>query len=34
MIEKANVQVRVFGDTAMVTFIKEYRQVPDSTKRI
>jgi len=32
MIEKTNVRVRVFGDTAGVTFIKEYRQVPDSTK--
>jgi ketosteroid isomerase-like protein len=32
MIEKTNVQVRVFGDTAVVTYIKEYRQVPDSTK--
>src|SRR5580765_2216515 len=32
MIEKTNVRVRVFGDTAGVTFIKEYRQVPDSKK--
>jgi hypothetical protein len=30
-IEK-NVQVRVFGDTAVVTYIKEYRQKPDTTK--
>lgn len=32
MIVKTNEQVRVFGDTAVVTFIKEYRQVPDGTK--
>jgi len=31
-IEKKNVQVRVFGDTAVVTYIKEYRQEPDTTK--
>jgi ketosteroid isomerase-like protein len=31
-IEKKNVQVRVFGDTAVVTYIKEYRQNPDTTK--
>ncbi len=32
MIDKTNVQVCVFGDTAVVTFIKEYRQVSDGTK--
>ena len=31
-IEKKNVQVRVFADTAVVTYIKEYRQNPDTTK--
>jgi hypothetical protein len=24
--------VRVFGDTAVVTYIKEYRQTPDTSK--
>jgi ketosteroid isomerase-like protein len=32
MIEEANVQVHVFGDTAVVTFIKKYRRVQDRTK--
>ena len=31
-IEKKKVQVHVFGDTAVVTLIKEYRQTPDTTK--
>ena len=31
-IEKKNVLVRVFGDTAVVTYIKEYRQTADTTK--
>jgi ketosteroid isomerase-like protein len=31
-IEKRNLVVRVFGDTAVVTYIKEYRQTPDTTK--
>jgi hypothetical protein len=31
-IEKKNVQVRVFGDTAVVTYIKKYRQTPDTSK--
>jgi ketosteroid isomerase-like protein len=31
-IEKKHVQVHVFGDTAVVTLIKEYRQTPDATK--
>ena len=31
-IEKKQVQVHVFGDTAVVTLIKEYRQTPDTTK--
>ena len=25
-------QVYLFGDTAVVTYIKEYRQTPDTTK--
>jgi len=25
-------QVYIFGDTAVVTYIKEYRQTPDTTK--
>jgi ketosteroid isomerase-like protein len=31
-IEKKDVQVRVFGNTAVVTYIKEYRQTPDTSK--
>jgi hypothetical protein len=31
-IEKKNMQVYLFGDTAVVTYIKEYRQTPDTTK--
>ena len=31
-VEKRNLQVRVFGDTAVVTYIKEYRQTPDPSK--
>jgi|SRR5215471_2385437 len=31
-IEKRNLVVHVFGDTAVVTYIKEYRQIPDTTK--
>jgi ketosteroid isomerase-like protein len=31
-IEKKNMQVHVFGDTAVVTYVKEYRQTPDNTK--
>jgi ketosteroid isomerase-like protein len=31
-IEKKNMQVYIFGDTAVVTYIKEYRQTPDTTK--
>jgi ketosteroid isomerase-like protein len=31
-IEKKQVQVHVFGDTAVVTLVKEYRQTPDTTK--
>jgi hypothetical protein len=31
-IEKKDLQVRVFGDTAVVTYIKEYRQTPDTSK--
>lgn len=31
-IEKKNVLVHVFGDTAVVTYIKEYRQTPDTSK--
>jgi len=31
-IEKKNIRVDLFGDTAVVTYIKEYRQTPDSTK--
>jgi len=31
-IEKKQVQIHVFGDTAVVTLIKEYRQTPDTTK--
>ena len=30
-IEKKHVQVRVFGDTAVVTYIKKYRQTPDTS---
>ncbi len=29
-IEKKSMRVDLFGDTAVVTYIKEYRQVPDS----
>ena len=31
-IEKKNMQVYLFADTAVVTYIKEYRQTPDTTK--
>ena len=31
-IEKKNVLVRVFGDMAVVTYVKEYRQTPDTSK--
>jgi len=31
-IENKNMQVHVFGDTAVVTYVKEYRQTPDTTK--
>jgi hypothetical protein len=31
-IEKKNIRVDLFGDTAVVTYIKEYRQTPDTTK--
>lgn len=31
-IEKNSMQVYLFGDTAVVTYIKEYRQTPDTTK--
>ena len=31
-IEKRNMVVHVFGDTAVVTYIKEYHQTPDATK--
>jgi hypothetical protein len=31
-IEKKHLQVRVFGDTAVVTYIKKYRQTPDTSK--
>lgn len=31
-IEKKNMKVHLFGDTAVVTYIKEYRQTPDTTK--
>ena len=31
-IEKQNIQVHIFGDTAVVTYVKEYRQTPDTTK--
>jgi ketosteroid isomerase-like protein len=31
-IEKKDMQVYLFGDTAVVTYIKEYRQTPDTTK--
>ena len=31
-IEKKNLEVRVFGDTAVVTYVKEYRQTPDTSK--
>ena len=31
-IGKQNIQVHIFGDTAVVTYVKEYRQVPDTTK--
>ncbi len=30
-IEKKNMKVHLFGDTAVVTYIKEYRQTPDTT---
>jgi hypothetical protein len=31
-VEKKNMVVYLFGDTAVVTYIKEYRQTPDTTK--
>jgi hypothetical protein len=31
-IEKKNMAVYLFGDTAVVTYIKEYRQTTDATK--
>jgi ketosteroid isomerase-like protein len=31
-LEKKNMKVHLFGDTAVVTYIKEYRQAPDTTK--
>ena len=31
-IEKKHIRVDLFGDTAVVTYIKEYRQTPDTTK--
>jgi hypothetical protein len=31
-VEKKNVVVYLFGDTAVVTYMKEYRQTPDTTK--
>ena len=31
-IEKKNMEVYLFGDTAVVTYVKEYRQIPDTTK--
>lgn len=31
-IEKKNMQIYLFADTAVVTYIKEYRQTPDTTK--
>jgi hypothetical protein len=31
-IEKKNMQAHVFGDAAVVTYVKEYRQTRDTTK--
>jgi hypothetical protein len=31
-IEKQNMRVHLFGDTAVVTYVKEYRQTLDSSK--
>jgi hypothetical protein len=31
-IEKKNMMIHLFGDTAVVTYIKEYRQTLDTTK--
>jgi ketosteroid isomerase-like protein len=31
-IEKQNMQIHLFGDTAVVTYVKEYRQTPDTSK--
>ncbi|HLZ13255.1 MAG TPA: nuclear transport factor 2 family protein [Candidatus Acidoferrum sp.] len=31
-IEKQNIQIHLFGDTAVVTYVKEYRQTPDTTR--
>jgi len=31
-IEKQNMQIHIFGDTAVVTYVKEYRQTPDNLK--
>ncbi len=33
-IEKKNVLVRVYGDMAVVTYVKEYRQTPDTSKSL
>ena len=32
MVEKRDMRVDLFGDTAVVTYIKEYRQTADATK--
>ena len=31
-VEKLNLGIHIFGDTAVVTYVKEYRQTPDTTK--
>jgi ketosteroid isomerase-like protein len=31
-IEKQKMQIHIFGDTAVVTYVKEYRQTPDTSK--
>ena len=31
-IDKQKMQIHIFGDTAVVTYVKEYRQTSDSTK--
>lgn len=33
-IERKDMQVYLFGDTAVVTYVKEYRQTPDTSKFI